>query len=349
MKNVNIIVAGFGRVGRAFWKVVEDKRTACRERYGLNLILRAVFKSDGGLFGDAPLFIGPFLADAPPGLQKSPDWKPGLRVQDIIGDLEPGVLVECTPTDLQTGEPGLSYLTAAFHQGWHAVAASKGALALRFKEVTDLARQNGVQLKFSGAAAAALPALDVGMRSLAGADVLGIEGILNGTTNFILSRLGEGKDYEQALSEAQEKGIAEPDPALDIDGWDTACKLLLISNAVMGTDFSLGEIQVTGIRGISQELVIKAVQLGKAIKFMGKCTNNEPNSPKKIEVGLTLLDPSHPLYGVNRTTKGITFYTDTMGPVTVIGGKSDLVGTGASLLKDIIGIYDDRSRFLSHD
>jgi len=342
MKSVNIIVAGFGRVGRAFWKVAEDKRKVCRERYGLDLVLRAVFKSDGGIFGDTPISMEPSFPGPPLRIQESPDWKPGLRVQNIIGDLEPGVLVECTPSDLQTGEPGLSYLTAALDQGWHAVAASKGALVLRFKELIGLARRNGVQLKFSGAAAAALPTLDVGIGSLAGADVLGIEGILNGTTNFIMTRMGEGKDYEQALSEAQDKGIAEPDPTLDVDGWDTACKLLLISNAVMRTDFSLGEIQVAGIRGISHELVIKAGQLGKAIKLMGKCSRDEPDHPWKLEVGLTLLDPSHPLYGVNGTTKGITFYTDTMGSVTVIGGKSDPVGTGASLLKDIIGIYHDR-------
>jgi homoserine dehydrogenase len=342
MKSVNIIVAGFGRVGRAFWKVVEDKRKVCRERYGLDLVLRAVFKSDGGIFSDTAISMEPSFPGAPLRIQESPDWKPGLRVQNIIGDLEPGVLVECTPSDLRTGEPGLSHLTAALEKGWHAAAASKGALVLRFKELAGLARQNGRQLKFSGAAAAALPTLDVGIQSLAGAEVLGIEGILNGTTNFILTRMGEGMDSEQALREAQDKGIAEPDPTLDIDGWDTACKLLLICNAVMRTEFGLSEVQVEGIRGIAHELVIKASQLGKAIKLMGKCSKDEQDRPWKLEVGLALLDRSHPLYGVNETTKGITFYTDTMGSVTLIGGKSDPLGTGASLLKDIIGIYHDR-------
>jgi len=342
MKSVNIIVAGFGRVGRAFWKVVEDKRKVCRERYGLDLVLRAVFKSDGGIFSDTAISMEPSFPGAPLRIQESPDWKPGLRVQNIIGDLEPGVLVECTPSDLRTGEPGLSHLTAALEKGWHAAAASKGALVLRFKELAGLARQNGRQLKFSGAAAAALPTLDVGIQSLAGAEVLGIEGILNGTTNFILTRMGEGMDSEQALREAQEKGIAEPDPTLDIDGWDTACKLLLICNAVMRTEFGLSEVQVEGIRGIAHELVIKASQLGKAIKLMGKCSKDEQDRPWKLEVGLALLDRSHPLYGVNETTKGITFYTDTMGSVTLIGGKSDPLGTGAALLKDIISIYHDR-------
>jgi homoserine dehydrogenase len=342
MKSVNIIVAGFGRVGRAFWKVVEDKRKVCRERYGLDLVLKAVFKSDGGIFSDTPISMKSSLPGAPLRIQESPDWKPRLRVQNIIGDLEPGVLVECTPSDLRTGEPGLSHLMAALEKGWHAAAASKGALVLRFKELAGLARQNGLQLKFSGAAAAALPTLDVGIQSLAGADVLGIEGILNGTTNFILTRMGEGMDSEQALREAQNKGIAEPDPTLDIDGWDTACKLLLICNAVMKTDFGLNEVQVEGIRGISHNLVIKAGQLGKAIKLMGKCAKDERDAPWKLEVGLALLSPSHPLYGVNETTKGITFYTDTMGSVTVTGGRSDPLGTGAALLKDIIGIYADR-------
>ena len=342
MKSVNIIVAGFGRVGRAFWKVVEDKRKVCRERYGLDLVLKAVFKSDGGIFSETPISVEPSLPGAPLRIQESPDWKPRLRVQNIIADLEPGVLVECTPSDLRTGEPGLSYLTAALEKGWHAAAASKGALVLRFKELTGLARQNGVQLKFSGATAAALPTLDVGIQSLAGADVLGIEGILNGTVNFILTRMGEGMDSERALREAQDKGIAEPDPTLDIDGWDTACKLLLICNAVMRTDFGLNEVRVEGIRGISKDLVIKASRLGKAVKLMGKCTKDERDHPWKLEVGLALLNPSHPLYGVNETTKGITFYTDTMGSVTVTGGRSDPLGTGAALLKDIIGIYADR-------
>jgi homoserine dehydrogenase len=342
MKSVNIILAGFGRVGRAFWEVVEGKRKVCRERYGLDLVLRAVFKSDGGIFRDTPISMEPSFPGAPLRIQESPDWKPSLRVQNIMGDLEPGVLVECTPSDLRTGEPGLSHLTAALENGWHAAAASKGALVLRFKELTGLARKNGLQLKFSGAAAAALPTLDVGIQSLAGADILGIEGILNGTTNFILTRMGEGMDSEQALKVAQDKGIAELDPTLDIDGWDTACKLLLISNAVMRTDFGLSEVQVEGIRGISHELVIKASRLGKAIKLMGKCSEDEQDHRWKLAVGLALLSPSHPLYGVNETTKGITFYTDTMGPVTVMGGKSDPLGTGAALLKDIIGIYADR-------
>ncbi len=253
--------------------------------------------------------------------------------------MEPGVLVECTPSNLRTGEPALSNITTALENGWHVAAASKGALVVKFRELRDMARQKGVRLMASGAAAAALPTLDVGVWSLAGAEVLGIEGILNGTTNYILTKMEEGETYAQALAEAQARGIAEPDPTMDVDGWDTAAKLVIISNSVMGTGFRLDEVAVSGIRDLAPHLGPKAAEAGKALRLMGKCSKDDGSHPWKLEVGLALLDGDHPLFGVRGTTKGVTFYTDTMGPVTVVGGRSDPGGTGAALLKDIINIY----------
>jgi homoserine dehydrogenase len=149
-----------------------------------------------------------------------------------------------------------------------------------------------------------------------------------------------GVTYAQALAEAQSRGIAEPDPTMDVDGWDTAAKLLIISNSVMGTAFRLDEVGISGIRDIAPHLGPKAAEAGKALKLMGKCSKEDGTHPWKLEVGLVLLDGDHPLFGVRGTTKGVTFYTDTMGPVTVVGGRSDPVGTGAALLKDIINIYN---------
>jgi homoserine dehydrogenase len=340
LKIVNIVIAGFGRVGRAFGRVVSDKRNFCRDRYGLDLVPKAALKSDGGILSDDRLPIEALLADAAGGLRESVLWKQGLRFADIKGSVEPGVMVECTPSDLKTGEPGLSHIISALENGWHVATASKGALVLKFRELKDLASERGVRLMASGAAAAALPTLDVGIRSLAGAEVLGIEGILNGTTNCILTKMEEGMTYAQALAEAQSRGIAEPDPTMDVDGWDTAAKLLIISNFVIGTVFRLDEVGISGIRDIAPHLVAKAAEAGKAVRLMGKCSKEDRAHPWKLEVGLALLDGDHPLFGVRGTTKGITFYTDTMGPVTVVGGRSDPVGTGAALLKDIINIYN---------
>jgi homoserine dehydrogenase len=334
LTRLNIIVAGFGRVGRAFGRVLADKNAVCRERYGLDLVPRAALRSSGGFLSAERLTLDVLPADA----EGHALWFPGLRLADIIGKMEPGVLVECTPSDLRTGEPGLTHITSALENGWHVAAASKGALLLKYRELAALAAKKGVRLMASGATAAALPTLDVGVGSLAGAEVLGIEGILNGTTNFILTKMEEGVAYSQALAEAQARGIAEPDPAQDVDGWDTAAKLVIIANAVMGTGFRLDDVRVSGIRDIAAHLGPRAAEAGKALRLMGKCSKDAHERPWALEVGLALLDADHPLFGVRGTTKGVTFYTDAMGPVTVIGGRSDPVGTGAALLKDIIGL-----------
>ena len=281
----------------------------------------------------------------PGGIRANVLWTQGLKLTDIIGRIEPGVLVECTPSDLKTGEPGLTHISDALENGWHVAAASKGALVLKFRELNDLAAKRGVRLMASGAAAAALPTLDVGIGSLSGAEILGIEGILNGTTNYILTKMEAGVTYAQALAEAQARGIAETDPTMDVDGWDTAAKLLIISNSVLGTGFRLDDVGITGIRDIAPHLVPKAAEAGKALRLMGKASKEDREHPWRLEVGLALLDADHPLFGVRGTTKGVTFYTDTMGPVTVVGGRSDPRGTGAALLKDIINIFTaDRFR-----
>ncbi len=296
-------------------------------------------KSDGGVLCADRLPLESLLEDQPGGIRGSVLWKQGLKYIEALDGMEPGVLVECTPSDLRTGEPGLSHITWALENGWHVAAASKGALVLDFRKLNDLAAKRGVRLMASGAAAAALPTLDVGVGSLAGAEILGIEGILNGTTNYILTKMEEGVTYAEALADAQTRGIAEPDPTMDVDGWDTAAKLVIISNTVMGTGFGLDEVGISGIRDIAPHLVPKAAEAGKALRLMGKCSKEDRTHPWRLEVGLALLDGDHPLFGVRGTTKGITFYTDTMGPVTVVGGRSDPRGTGAAMLKDIINIY----------
>jgi homoserine dehydrogenase len=231
----------------------------------------------------------------------------------------------------------LTYVHQALEQGWHVVAAAKGALVRDFKNISARAKSKGLALKFSGATAAALPALDVGLVSLAGVEILKIEGILNGTTNFILTRMGEGCSYADALREAQVKGIAEPDPSMDVEGWDTACKLLLIANAVAGADLELEDIHVEGISGLSYEFIRRAKDASQAVKLLGKVDRREDGY--HAEVVLSCLEKSHPLFSVDGANKAISFFTDTMGAITISGGKSDPRGAAAALLKDIINIY----------
>lgn len=337
MRHVTIVVTGLGRVGSAFVRLIEEKADVCRLRYGLDLELHAVIRREGGLFSHKRLGLYGLGALAKEEIVAHPAWNSGLTLPEALSILDHGVLVECTPTDLETGEPGLGYMRSALHSGWHIASASKGALVLRYRELFELAASRGVQIRYSGATAAALPTLDTGAYALAGAEITAIDGILTGTTNHILGRMEEGLAFEDALREAQAKGIAEPDPSLDIDSWDTLCKILLIANAAAGTGLELADIPRSGIRTVTKADLDRARSEGRSLKLLGRMVRKD--GAAKAEVGVVALEPTHPLFHVNGTNKGIVFFTDTMGQVAVTGGKSDPRGTAAALLKDIINIY----------
>jgi len=340
MKTVPLVVTGFGNVGRAFFSLLREKREDLKRRYGLALDLLAVAQAEGCFYSGGPLEVRQISQGGEPWTSGNPSWRAGMKVTDIIAETGPGgCLVECTLSNLKTGEPGLSYITSAFYGGWHAVAASKGALVVGFPALKALAAENGVFLKFSGATGAALPTLDVGLFSLAGARIEGIQGILNGTTNYILTRMGEGLDYAEALQEAQTRGIAEPDPAYDVDGWDTASKILIITNACLDADYGLKDVQVRGIAGVSVDFVQSARKEGRSVKLLATAAPKRQGGKWSLDVRPSLIEATHPLANVNGTEKGITFLTDSMGSVTVTGGRSNPRGAAAALLKDIINIY----------
>jgi homoserine dehydrogenase len=331
------VLAGVGHVGRAFLSLLQEKVETLSSRYGLDLCLRAVLKSDGGFISRSGLGIDRICEIASGPINASPDWNPGLTVEAALGRIPPGVLVECTPSNIKTGEPGLSHIRSALDNGWHVATANKGPLVVDLKRLRERAQKNHLALKFSGAAAAALPALDVGRYSLAGTEIQAIEGILNGTTNYMLTKMGQGVDYAEALRDAQAMGIAEHDPSLDVEGWDTAVKLMLISNVVLGLDISLSDIKVSGITKVSRATLVETKKEGQAVKLLGRIRRDQGDF--QAEVAPTAIDRRHALFHVDGAEKGITFLTDTMGAVTVIGGKSDPRGAAAALLKDILNIY----------
>ncbi len=339
MKTINIILMGFGNVGQAFIRVAHEKKEFCRARYKLDIKFYSIFEIGGAIYSSQALNTSEILEkySSLSMFRKNPLWKPDLKLTSVFDSIKPGVLVECTPSNIKSGGPGLSHIRHALDRGWHVVTASKGPLVIDFRGLHEKAEKKHVALKFSGATAAALPALDIALYSLAGTEISRIEGILNGTTNYILTRMKEGVDYKEALKEAQSKGIAETDPSLDVSGLDTASKILIISNALLKTDFTLDDMTVEGIDAIPPYLLNQGRKKDRALKLLGILFKRAEEL--RLEVRLTVIDSSHPLFGVDGTNKGIVFTTDTMDSITVTGGKSDPKGAGASLLKDIINIY----------
>ncbi len=326
MQTAHIVLAGYGHVGRAFFRLIRDKRPLLLDRYDLDLSIKAVIRRHGGRVSSD-------------GLEADFDtqgWNPGIKFETTLRNMKPGLLVECLSSDLRTGEPALSMVRRALSLGWHAAVASKGPLVMDFAGLTALARRNRVGLRYSAATGAALPTVDVGRGALAGAEIIRVEAILNGTTNYILTRMSDGLGFQEALKDAQAKGIAEPDPSQDVEGWDSAAKLVIIANTVLDSSFTLDQVRVEGVADVLKYAIGRARAEGKKMKLLAKLSRR--GEVFNLKVGPEVIDPSHPLLGVDGTNKGIAYVTDSMGTVIVTGGKSDPKGAAAALLKDVIGI-----------
>ncbi|MDJ0809310.1 MAG: homoserine dehydrogenase [Desulfobacterales bacterium] len=334
-----IVLCGFGNVGRAFARLLDAKQDDLAARYDLRLRLEAVADIGGGAVADG--------AGLPPG--RLTDFvetggavegfahygRPGLKTADLLAAPGADILVETTPTNLKDAEPARTHFMAAIDNGVDIVAANKGPLVLDYRQILDRAREKGVQIRFSAATAAALPTLDVGRLCTAGARIEAIEGILNGTTNYILTRMAqEGCRYQEALGDAQALGIAETDPTLDVEGLDTRNKIVVIANALLDLTLDPGAVDTTGITGVTPADMAAARKEGRTIKLIGSARRT-PDGPV-IRVAPEALPADHPLAGVHLSEKGISYDTDTMGRITVTGGHSSPTGAAAAMLKDII-------------
>ena len=169
---------------------------------------------------------------------------------DMIESVDADVLVETTASNYKDAEPGMSHIMAAMRRGMHVISVNKGPLALAFPSLLELAEHNGVKLRFSGTVGGGTPILDYAKNSLHGEKITSFSGILNGTTNYILTNMSGGMSFNDALSDAKGKGYVEADESLDLDGFDAAAKLTILANWIMDMRVTLQDIDRTGIRNI---------------------------------------------------------------------------------------------------
>jgi homoserine dehydrogenase len=343
MLGQRLILCGFGKVGKAFATLVLERQDLLHRKYDLDLAVVAVVDIGGAALAPRGLDTIPLAellehVGAGGAVEGFGDYGiPGAVGEAIIESLPADLVVEATPTNLVTGQPGLSHMRAALTHGLQVVAANKGPLVLHYAELQQLAKTHAVRICMSAATAAALPTLDVGQVCLAGAHILGIEGILNGTTNFILTKMQhEGYSYTDALQEAQARGIAETDATLDVEGYDTANKLILLSNTLLGTAYGPGDVVRRGITDGTAQMVTDAHRSGKILKLIGRATAIQDRV--HLSVAPEDLPLDHPLASVHGAEKAVTYATDTMGRITVMGGHSSPRGAAAAMLKDIINL-----------
>jgi homoserine dehydrogenase len=258
----------------------------------------------------------------------------GLSGADFVMASGADVLIEAGPSDFRSGEPGLAYFRTALSAGQDCIVISKGALVHSGRQLRELAQASGAMLKLSGAAAAALPTLDLLDHSLAGCKVLAIEGILNATTNYLLGAMStQGLGFDAALREAQAGGFAEADPRNDTQGWDTACKLLLLANFGLGADLTMDYLVVEGIQSVTAERIEAWRATGLVPKLVGSLTCAD--GAIRASVGIKTYPLSDPFAHVSGKNKAIRISSDAMGETLAIGCGVEPIATAAAALKDL--------------
>jgi homoserine dehydrogenase len=341
MKQLRLSILGFGVVGQGLAELLHTKRDLLRRDFDLDITLVGVANSRHGFIYSAEGLDIPTLLDLATHrlpLTQHPDvqhWESPLQG---LAASDSDVLAEATWTNLHDAEPGISHIRTALGKGMHVVVANKGPAALAAAELLSLARQHGVQLRMESTVMAGTPVLSTIHEGMAGVSVQQVRGILNGTTNYILSAMAQGRDYAEVLAEAQAQGYAEADPTADVEGYDVVAKTLILAALVFGHALKPEQVYRQGITAVTREQIQQAQQAGKRIKLVASLTRGVAGEPPIARVEPVSLPLSDALAHLDGTMNAITFYTDSLSAVTISGPGAGRLETGQGLLADLIAI-----------
>ncbi len=346
MKEYKLAIIGFGNVGQGFTQILKEHAEPVAKSYGVTYKIVAISdKLKGSIYNPAG-FSAQALLDA---VQKEetlnhlPAVERGWDAFKTIKDAGADVIVETSYTDLKTGQPAIAHVEAALNAGKHVVTSNKGPAALQYANLKTLAQRNGVKFRVEGTVMSGTPAIFLAQEYLATAGIRRIQGILNGTTNFILTKMAGGMPYSSALEEAQELGYAEADPTGDVEGFDAAGKVVILANLLMGASIGMQDVVRQGITALTLEDIRSAAASGECWKLIGMV---EKTADGKVEASVRprRLPQSHPLASVSGATNAITYTTDIMGDISLIGAGAGRLETGYAILADLLGIHKELSK-----
>lgn len=341
MQTYRLAMIGFGNVGQGFAQVLDERADMLATAYGVRFEIVAV--SDmlkGSLYDPDGLSVSALLdaVQTHGKLDSVNAPHTGWDALTTIAQSNADVVIEISYTDLETGEPALSHIRKALETGKHVVTTNKGPTALHYPELLATAREKSLCLGVEGTVLSGTPALHLGLDMLAGAGITRVQGILNGTTNYILTQMENGMAYGAALEEAQAQGYAEADPTGDVDGHDAAGKVVIIGNLLLDLPLTMHDVDREGITGITPDDIRAAQDTGERWKLIGHVEKRDDGSVI-ASVKPTRLPLSHPLAHIDGATNAITYTTDLLGDVTLVGPGAGRIETGYALIGDLLAIH----------
>ncbi|WP_349436574.1 homoserine dehydrogenase [Pararhizobium sp. A13] len=343
MRQYNIALIGFGGVNRALAQLVADSNDRWDAELGLRLNIVAVTDlhlgsviSPNGI--DARMLVETKFVKG--GFGQLSGGGAEADNETAIKHAPADIVVEATFTNPSDGEPAVSHCRWALESGKHVVTTNKGPVALASAELKALAARNGVMFEYEGAVMSGTPVIRMAQKTLAGAGVHGFEGILNGTSNFVLGRMEGGLGFADAVKEAQSLGYAEADPTADVEGHDVRLKVVILANELLGGKLTPKDVACQGISGLTAAN-IETAQEGYRWKLIGSASLAE-DGRIEARVAPRRLPLDHPLAGVGGAINAVSFKTGLLGAVTVTGPGAGRIETAYALLSDIIAIHQAR-------
>lgn len=326
-----LALVGFGNVGKEFVRLLRSKQARLREDHGIEFLLTGVASRRIGWVANANgLDTAALLAGQFP---ETPGWAAPRNVREWLEAADADVLFEASSLNRRTGEPATDHLKAALERGAHAISANKGPIVYAYRELRELAQSKGRKFLFESTVMDGTPIFSMFPHSLPAVELRGFRGILNSTTNVVLTEMEKGLTLEQAVKRAQEIGVAETDPSDDLDGWDAAVKVAALAIVLMDVPIRLDEIERVGIRTVSPEQVRAAKVSGMRYKLI--CRAERVGNDVRASVRPEQLPMTDPLALLEGTTSALRFEIDVFG-LSIIEHKPGVIATAYGLLGDFI-------------
>ncbi|UCE81133.1 MAG: homoserine dehydrogenase [Methanobacteriota archaeon] len=332
---------GFGNVGQEFARLLLMKRKWLVSSKGVDIEVRAIStRSRGTLLSNRGLDLERVLEElkANGDLRQYGSESVDLTPLEMLDKCGADIMVELSPLNVDSGQPAVEHVSFALQSKMHVITANKGPIAFAYDRLEALAKSRNVKMRFEGTVMDGTPVFNLVEKTLQGCEILRMEGILNSTSNFVLTEMFRGRDLTDAVKEARSKGIAEADASLDLEGWDAAVKITALANVLMEAGTTPNKVDRSGIMGVKPADIDHAKEKGKRLKLVARADRTDTGVRTSVcveEVGC-----ESQFWSVEGTSSALILSTDLMGDITLIESNPAITQTAYAVLSDLLSIVE---------